>query len=257
MTQSSLVGKEYRGYRSKDGGVTAFDAKIPELGPRDIVVRITHTGLCASDVAMVKLPVALGHEGVGIVEMVGFDAKQLKVGDRVGGGYHRDACGNCKFCLKGKDIYCYDRIVMGEGDYDNGTFGQFYIGKETFLHKIPDSIPSEYAAPLQCAGVAVYTALRETVEPGMRVGIYGIGGLGHLAMQYAAKMGTKVVVYSTSADKEQEARAWGASEFHLISTMYETIKAPIKVLLITGSYIQILKKQRQRNSYREMALSYH
>lgn len=61
--------------------------------------------------------------------MVGFDAKQLKVGDRVGGGYHRDACGNCKFCLKGKDIYCYDRIVMGEGDYDNGTFGQFYIGR--------------------------------------------------------------------------------------------------------------------------------
>ncbi|KAL6898690.1 GroES-like protein [Trichoderma evansii] len=244
MTRSSLVGKDYRGYRSKDRGVIAFDAKIPELGPRDVVVRITHTGLCASDVAMVKLgaPVALGHEGVGIVEMVGSDVKQLKVGDRVGGGYHRDACGNCKFCLKGKDIYCYDRIVMGEGDYDNGTFGQFYIGKETFLHKIPDNIPSEYAAPLQCAGVTVYTALRETVEPGMRVGIYGIGGLGHLAIQYAAKMGTEVVVYSTSADKEEEARTWGASEFHLVSTMYETIKAPIDVLVITGSYYPDFKK---------------
>lgn len=218
--------------------VIAFDAKIPELGPKDVVVRITHTGLCASDVAMVKLgaPVALGHEGVGIVELVGFDVKQLKVGDRVGGGYHRYACGSCKFCLRGKDIYCYDRIVMGEGDYDNGTFGQFYIGKETFLRKIPDNIPSEDAAPLQCAGVTVYTALRETVEPGMRVGIYGIGGLDHLAIQFAAKMGTEVVVYSTSADKEQEARAWGASEFHLVSTMYETIKAPIDVLVITGSY---------------------
>ncbi|KAL7920446.1 GroES-like protein [Trichoderma austrokoningii] len=238
MTKSSLIGKEYRGYRSKDGGITAFDTKIPELGPKDVVVRITHSGLCASDVAMVKLgaPVALGHEGVGIVELIGSDVKQLKVGDRVGGGYHRDACGSCKFCLKGKDIYCYDRIVLAEGDYDNGTFSQFYIGKETFLYKIPDNIPSEYAAPLQCAGVTVYTALRETVEPGMRVGIYGIGGLGHLAIQFAAKMGTEVVVYSTSADKEQEARAWGASEFHLVSTMYETIKAPIDVLVITGSY---------------------
>ncbi|KAM0454248.1 hypothetical protein ACHAPV_008521 [Trichoderma viride] len=216
MTQPSLVGKEYRGYRSKEGSIIAYDAKVPELGPKDVVVRITHSGLCASDVAMVKLgaPVALGHEGVGIVELIGSDVKQLRVGDRVGGGYHRDAC----------------------GDYDNGTFGEFYIGKETFLHKIPDNISSEDAAPLQCAGVTVYTALRETVEPGMRVGIYGIGGLGHLAIQFAAKMGTEVVVYSTSADKEQEARAWGASEFHLVNTMYDTIKAPIDVLVITGSY---------------------
>ncbi|KAM0261046.1 hypothetical protein ACHAQJ_002485 [Trichoderma viride] len=244
MTQSSLVGKEYRSYRSKDGGVIAFDAKIPELGPRDVLVRITHSGVCASDAVVMSLgaPIALGHEGVGVVETVGSEVKQLKVGDRVGGGFHRDACGSCKFCLKGKDIYCYNRVIMGEGDYDNGTFGQFYIGKETFLHKIPDNLTSEDAAPLQCAGVTVYTALRETVEPGMRVGIYGIGGLGHLAIQYASKMGTEVVVYSTSADKEQEARAWGASEFHLVSTMYETIKAPVDVLVITGSYYPDFEK---------------
>lgn len=244
MAQSSLVGKEYRGYRSQDGSIIAYDTKIPQLGPKDVVVRITHSGLCASDITFVKLgaPIALGHEGVGIVEGVGSDVMQLKIGDRVGGGFHRDACGSCKYCLKGKDIYCYNRIVLGEGDYDNGTFGQFYIGKETFLHKIPDNISSEDAAPLQCAGVTVYAALRETVEPGMRVGIYGIGGLGHLAIQFAAKMGTEVVVYSTSADKEQEARAWGASEFHLVSTMYETIKAPVDVLVITGSYYPDFEK---------------
>lgn len=244
MAQSSLIGQEYRGYRSHEGSIIAYDTKIPELGPKDVVVRITHSGLCASDIAFVKLgaPIALGHEGVGIVEVVGSDVKQLKIGDRVGGGFHRDACGSCKYCLKGKDIYCYNRIVLGEGDYDNGTFGQFYIGKETFLHKIPENMPSEYAAPLQCAGVTVYTALKETIEPGMRVGIYGIGGLGHLAIQYAAKMGTEVVVYSTSANKEQEARAWGASEFHLVSTMYDTIKAPVDVLVITGSYYPDFKR---------------
>lgn len=238
MSGKNLAGTTYTGYKSENGSVVPYSATIPELGPHDVLVRITHTGVCASDAVYVSLgaPVALGHEGVGIVEAVGSSVHKFKPGDRAGGGFHRDACGHCRHCLEGRDIYCHDRVILGEGDFANGTFGQYYIGKEGFLHSIPDGLSSEDAAPLQCAGVTVYTALRDTVRPGMRVGIYGIGGLGHLAIQFAAKMGCEVVVYSTSAAKEAEARGWGASEFHLVSDMFETTKAPIQVLVIAGSH---------------------
>lgn len=244
MPARDLVGTEYTGYRSENGAVVAYKTSIPELGPHDVVVRITHSGVCASDSVYLALgaPVALGHEGVGVVEAVGSLVKHFKIGDRAGGGFHRDSCGNCRYCLSGRDIYCYDRVILGEGDFDNGTFGKYYIGKESFLHKIPDNILSEHAAPLQCAGVTVYSALRDTVSAGMRVGIYGIGGLGHLAIQYAAKLGAEVVVYSTSANKEKEARDFGATEFHLVSNMFDTIKAPVEVLVITGSYYPDFQK---------------
>lgn len=237
MSESGLIGKSYMGYRVKDGGIASFEAKIPTLGPRDVLVRITHSGVCASDAVYLMLgaPIALGHEGVGIVEAVGPSVTQFEVGDRAGGGFLRDACGNCKYCLSGKDIYCYNRVIPAEGDFDNGTFSRYYVGKESFLHKIPDGISSEEAAPLQCAGVTVYSALKDTIKSGQRVGIFGIGGLGHLAIQYASKMGAEVVVYSSSAKKEKEARQWGASEFHLVSTMFETATAPVEVLVITGS----------------------
>ncbi|KAJ5601213.1 chaperonin 10-like protein [Penicillium lagena] len=238
MTEPGFTGRDYTGYRAKDGAVVAYNAKIPALGPHDVLVRITHSGVCSSDAVYLMLgaPIALGHEGVGVVEAVGSLVTEFGVGDRAGGGFHRDACGHCKYCLSGNDIYCYDRVIMGEGDFDNGTFGQYYIGKETFLHKIPDNISSEHAAPLQCAGATVYTALRATIKPEMRVGIFGIGGLGHLAIQYAAKMGSEVVVYSTSASKEKEARDWGAAEFHLVSDMFETTIAPLDILIISGSH---------------------
>ncbi|KAJ4236825.1 hypothetical protein NW757_013365 [Fusarium falciforme] len=135
----------------------------------------------------------------------------------------------------GVDIYCYERVTFGEGDFDNGTFGTYYIGKQTFLHKIPENLASEHAAPLQCAGTTVYAALKATVTNEKRVGIFGIGGLGHLAIQYAAKMGAEVVVYSTTASKEGEAQELGATEFHLISEMFDKKAAPIDVLVVAGS----------------------
>jgi D-arabinose 1-dehydrogenase-like Zn-dependent alcohol dehydrogenase len=135
--------------------------------------------------------------------------------------------------LKGQDIWCYQRDIYGESNADTGTFGDYYIGNETYLHKIPDSIPSEYAAPLQCAGATVYAALVNTLKPGDRVGIIGIGGLGHLAIQFAAKLGAEVVVFSSTPAKEAEAKAFGASEYCLTSEP-EKISAPVDVLLLSG-----------------------
>ncbi|KAI3573695.1 chaperonin 10-like protein [Fusarium oxysporum f. sp. albedinis] len=236
---SSQRPSEQTIYRAGDGhgGFSTTSVKLPELGPHDILVRLTHSGVCHSDIIFCQLgaPVALGHEGVGIVEAVGPLVTQFKIGDRAGGGFHRDACGYCKYCLSGRDIYCYERVIFGEGDFNNGTFGTYYIGKETFLHRIPDSLASEHAAPLQCAGATVYAALKATVTPEKRVGILGIGGLGHLAIQYADKMGADVVIYSTSASKEKEARQLGAKEFHLIESMFETATAPIDVLVVCGT----------------------
>ena len=108
------------------------------------------------------------------------------------------------------------------------------IGIESYLHKIPDNLSSEHAAPLQCAGSTGYSALIGSAKPGDRVGIIGIGGLGHLAIQFSAKMGYETVVFSTSADKEAEARSFGASEFYLLSEP-EKITKPVNVLIVTGS----------------------
>jgi D-arabinose 1-dehydrogenase-like Zn-dependent alcohol dehydrogenase len=233
---SDFAGKEYTVFRGIDKKVTATKTTVPALGPKDILVRITHAGVCHTDALFFEngAPLALGHEGVGIVEAIGFDVTQFKVGDRAGGGFHRNSCGHCIYCLSGRDILCYDRVIFGEGDFDNGTFGQYYVGKETYLHRIPDSMLSEDAAPLHCAGATVYSALKYTVKPSSRVGIIGIGGLGHIAIQIAAKMGADVVALSTSASKEKEARDFGATEFVLLNEI-ENVKAPVDVLVLTGA----------------------
>ncbi|KAK0710918.1 chaperonin 10-like protein [Lasiosphaeris hirsuta] len=233
---STLTGKEYSIFRTLKGKLTKDTATIPALGPQDVLVRITHSGVCYTDYELFKhnYPLALGHEGVGVIEAVGEAVTTLKPGERVGGGFHRGSCGHCRQCLTGHDIHCLERTVYGFGDFSNGTFGAYYVGKEGFAHKIPDGMSSEKAAPLQCAGATVYSALVETVRPRDRVGIVGIGGLGHLAIQFAAKMGAEVVVFSTSKDKEEEALGFGASEFVLLAEP-EKVKAPVDVLVIAGS----------------------
>lgn len=225
---------EYKVFRGVDGAIKPSSAQKPQLGPKDILVKITHSGVCGTDLGYVPSGIALGHEGVGIVEAIGSDVTQFKIGERAGGGYHRNSCGHCNYCLTGQDIWCYERSVFGETDYNNGTFGEYYVGKETYLHKIPEGMASEHAAPLQCAGATTYNALVQVVKPGDRVGIIGIGGLGHLAIQFARKLGTEVVVFSTSKSKEEEARKLGASEFYLLDEL-EKLPKPIHTLVVAGS----------------------
>jgi D-arabinose 1-dehydrogenase-like Zn-dependent alcohol dehydrogenase len=200
-------------YRGVEGSIKSVQGNVRTLGPLDVLIKITHSSLCATDLLYLPAGIALGHEGVGLVEAIGNAVTDLKVGDRVGGGFHRGSCGHCRYCLKGEDIWCSERTIFGESDGDNGTFSDYYVGRETYVHKIPESIASEHAAPLQCAGATVYSALVDVVKPAQRVGIIGIGGLGHLAIQFAFKMGAEVAVFSRTADKEEEAREFGADEF--------------------------------------------
>lgn len=232
---------QYTVYRGAEGQIKSSSVQKPELGPKDILVKITHSGVCATDLAYVPFGIALGHEGVGIVEAIGSEVTQFKVGERAGGGYHRDSCGHCSYCLSGQDIWCYERSVFGEKDHHNGTFGEYYVGKETYLHKIPEGLASEHAAPLQCAGATTYNALVQVVKPGDRVGILGIGGLGHLAIQFARKLGTEVIVFSTSRSKEEEAKQLGATEFYLLDEL-EKLQKPVTTLVVAGSKYPDWKK---------------
>ncbi|KAF3923567.1 hypothetical protein ABW20_dc0107775 [Dactylellina cionopaga] len=234
---NTLTGKEYSVFRGVSGKLSATKQTIPELGPKDVLIKITHSGVCHTDLLYFNFgaPVALGHEGVGIVQAVGTAVTQFKIGDRAGTGFARDSCGSCGYCLHGDDIWCYDRVVMGEGDYDNGSFGEYYIGKETYVHRIPDGLASEHAAPLNCAGATVYSALIKNTKVGDRVGVVGLGGLGHLALQFAAKLGAEVVALSTTESKKEESIGFGATEFLTLDKL-ESVTKPINVLIIAGSH---------------------
>ena len=229
-----MAPKTILGYKAVDGSLKSTEVSLPDLQPHQVLIKITHSGLCGTDLAVMPYGLALGHEGVGVVAELGSKVTSFHVGDRVGSGYQRDSCGNCKYCLSGNEIWCLERNIYAEKDFQNGTFSQYYAAAETFVYKIPENMSSEVAAPLQCAGATVYSALVKNIKFGDRVGILGIGGLGHLAIQFASKLGAEVVVFSTSASKEDEAKRFGATEFVLLKKPDE-VKKPLDVLLLSGN----------------------
>lgn len=201
------------------------------------MVKITHSGLCYSDVHFKHRDMVLGHEGVGVVSSVGPACSNLKVGDRVGWGFVRDTCAHCDMCYEGEDMYCADGDFYGQKSLDTGSLASHAVIRESFLFKIPDAVELLHAGPLMCGGATVFEALaRYGVKPTDRVGIIGVGGLGHLAIQFAAKMGCEVVVFSSTDDKREEAMAMGATEFHAVKGLTAlNLKRNINCLLVTGS----------------------
>ncbi len=174
----------------------------------------------------------LGHEGVGIVEAVGPECHSLKKGDHVGWGYEVDSCGHCIECLQGAETFCPERALYGVKNLDQGSFASHAIWRESFLHAIPKGLSDIDAAPLQCGGATTFTALHG-IKPSDTVGILGVGGLGHLAIQFAAKMGCRVVVLSGSDKKKAEAMKLGAHEFIATKGAKElTVSSPLNRLLI-------------------------
>lgn len=226
----------YKG--SQDGFPKKSTTTRPdELEGDFVLVRITASGLCGTDLHYRNADMVLGHEGIGIVEKVGPATRNLKAGDRVGWGYCTDACGLCLECLQGEDVFCHTRSLYGYATPDQGSFASHAVWREAFLHPIPDGLSDEDAAPLQCAGATVFTTLNG-VKPNETVGILGVGGLGHLAIQFAAKLGCRVVVLSGSESKKQEALRLGAHEFIAMANRSaddHSIRWPIDRLLVTAS----------------------
>ena len=130
----------------------------------------------------------LGHEGIGIVAATGPEVRKLKKGDRVGWGYQHDCCGECQQCLKGTETFCAERQMYGDADLDQGSLAYGAVWREAFLFHIPDAISDEDAAPLMCGGATVFNVLDlYKIEPTSKVGIIGVGGLGHLAIQVSER----------------------------------------------------------------------
>ncbi|KAI2780669.1 GroES-like protein [Daldinia loculata] len=199
----------------KSGAPKKATTTKPEKLTEDyVLVKVTASGLCGTDLHYKTDDMVLGHEGVGVVESTGPACKFLKKGDRVGWGYEHDSCGHCQLCLSGSETYCPERATYGFADRDQGSFASHAVWREAFLFKIPDEMTDEDAAPLQCGGATVFNALHAYNTTQVEtVGVMGVGGLGHLAIQFAAKMGCRVVVLSGTDSKKDQAMRLGAHEF--------------------------------------------
>ncbi|KAH9887792.1 GroES-like protein [Xylariomycetidae sp. FL2044] len=198
---------------SQDGLPKKHTMERPDqLTGDDVLIRITASGVCGTDLHYLKRDMVLGHEGVGIVEATGPACQHLQQGDRVGWGFCTNSCGHCRDCLESGEQYCADRELYGQANPDRGSFASHAVYREAFLHAIPESLSDVDAAPLQCGGATTFSALNG-VRPGDVVGVMGIGGLGHLAIQFAAKMGCRVMVLSGSEGKREEAMRLGAHDF--------------------------------------------
>jgi uncharacterized zinc-type alcohol dehydrogenase-like protein len=219
-----------RGYATK--GPTSilepFNFERREPGPHDVLVEILYCGICHSDIHQARdewggsiFPMVPGHEIVGRVTRVGSAVTRFKIGELAGVGTIVDSCRVCATCKAGLEQYCEVHVVWTyngiEKDEKTPTYGGYssqIVVDENYTLKISPKLPLANVAPLLCAGITTYSPLRHfKVGPGQRVGVVGLGGLGHMAVKLAASMGAEVTVFSTSKTKEQDARRLGAHDF--------------------------------------------
>ncbi len=202
-----------------------------ELRQHDVLIAIKYCGICHSDIHNAFdewgggiFPMVPGHEIAGVVAAVGSEVTKFVIGDRVGVGCFVDSCGECEYCLSGEEQFCTKGNVLTynaldyEGNPTYGGYSQQIVVKEGYVLRIPDGLELDVAAPLLCAGITTYSPLKHwKAGPGKKVAIVGMGGLGHLAVQYAHIMGAEVTVLSQSMKKKDEARAFGADHYFATS----------------------------------------
>ncbi len=199
-----------------DAPLQPFSYEPRELGPFDLEIAISHCGICHSDIHMLDndwgmstYPLVPGHEIIGTVRQAGSAVTKFTAGRRVGVGWQRSSCMECEWCVGGMETCCAGQQATCVGHH--GGFAEAIRTDSRFAFAIPEDLPSAAAAPLLCGGVTVYTPLRDAVRPSSRVGVIGIGGLGHMAIRFARAFGCEVTAFSTSPAKEEEARRLGAS----------------------------------------------
>lgn len=193
------------------------EVEKPKLGYGEVLVKIEACGVCHTDLHAAhgdwpikpKLPLIPGHEGVGVVVEIGEGVKTIKIGDRVGVPWLYSACGECEYCLSGQETLCPHQL---NGGYSvDGGYAEYCKAPANYVAKIPENLDPVEVAPILCAGVTTYKALKvSNAKPGDWVAIYGIGGLGHIALQYAKAMGFNVVAVDISDEKIELATKLGA-----------------------------------------------
>ncbi len=213
--------------------VGEFDKPAPR--PGEVLVRIETSGLCHTDIHAAHgdwpikptLPLIPGHEGVGIVEQVGPGVQHVAVGDRVALPWLGTACGYCDYCVDGWETLCEKQVNTGYGR--DGGYAEYAVADADYVAHVPDGVDPLDAAPLTCAGVTTYKAVKVSgAAPGQLVAIFGIGGLGHLALQYAKIAGATVVAVDVVDEKLDLARELGAD--HTVNAMTDDPVEAIKKL---------------------------
>ena len=197
--------------------LTIEELPVPTPGPGEVLVKIMATGVCHTDLHAADgdwavkptPPFVPGHEGAGIVAALGAGVTNLKEGDAVGIAWLHDACGSCEHCITGWESLCESQHNSGYGV--NGSFAEYALGAAAYVGRLPASVDFAAIAPILCAGVTTYKGIKETeARPGEWLAISGIGGLGHLGIQYAKAMGLRVVALDVSEEKLALARSRGA-----------------------------------------------
>ncbi|KAJ8548981.1 hypothetical protein K7X08_032344 [Anisodus acutangulus] len=213
------------------GKITPFSFKRRENGENDVTIEILYCGMCHTDIHHVKddwgitmYPVVPGHEITGIITKVGSNVGKFKIGDRVGVGCLAATCLKCEYCEESQENYC-DQVqftyngIFWDGSITYGGYSKMLVADHRYVVRIPDNMAMDRAAPLLCAGITVYTPLKDNNlvdTQGKRIGIIGLGGLGHVAVKFGKTFGHHVTVISTSPSKEQEAKHnLGADDFVL------------------------------------------
>lgn len=186
-----------------------YSFKFPELSSDEVRLKVLYTSICRSDILTIRgswglceYPCCPGHEIVGEITMVGKDVTDKKVGDIVGVSPIRKSCLKCEYCKSGRSNLCAERVFT----YGEGWFGGYATHVQIEHHwawPIPKNLPLDKAAPLLCAGLTVYVPIKRHGHSGDRCAVLGIGGLGHLAVQYASKLGMKVTAFTTKPDKKK------------------------------------------------------
>ncbi|GAA3463963.1 NAD(P)-dependent alcohol dehydrogenase [Saccharothrix longispora] len=243
---------------------TTIERRAP--GPRDVNVAIHYSGICHSDVHQVKgdwgkglFPMVPGHEIAGVVTEVGVEVTRHAVGDRVGVGVIVNSCRECRNCTNDLEQYCtgagsvetYSDTDRYRGDEPTrGGYATHIVVDEHFVHRIPDGLPLEQAAPLLCAGITTYSPLKHWgAGPGKRVAVLGLGGLGHLAVKIAAALGAEVTVLSRSPAKLEDGLRLGAAHcrgtdapetFTDLAGTFDLVLCTVSAPLDVDAYLSLL-----------------
>jgi uncharacterized zinc-type alcohol dehydrogenase-like protein len=258
-----LPTKGYAALIAKEA-LQLFSFNRRDLGTHDVLIKITHCGICHSDIHQARdewggsiFPMVPGHEIVGSTMQVGNAVKKFRVGDRVGVGCFVDSCRTCAACLEGLEQYCEVGMLLTysgrdkDGQPTQGGYSTQIVVDENYVLRIPSGLSPAGAAPLLCAGITTYSPLRYWgVGKYHRLAVVGLGGLGHMAVKIAKAMGTEVTVLSTSERKREDAERLGAAHFALTSQpeTFTTLQRRFDFILDTVSaphnynaYVNLLK----------------
>ena len=205
---------------AQGGKLVRETRSLPEPGPGEVRLRVQACGVCHSDSIAVEghmpgvsWPRIPGHEVIGTVDALGPNVEGFTVGQRVGVGWHSGQCGHCTQCRHGNAFACQN-VQDVTGVYRDGGYATHMLARANALARVPEGLDSVEAAPLLCAGITTFNAIRHSgAKPGDLVAVLGVGGLGHLAIQYAAKQGFRTVAIARGRDKEALARELGAADY--------------------------------------------